>query len=124
MVVITTVSSPTLISSTVATLIANASANRYSIRFQNVGTSDIYIKRDEGGSPVSSTSYEILLPSASTCISCPDETGNGNSGGKVNSCCCPVTQDSFIVVKATDSFHAISASSGGKIAIYEEFVCC
>jgi hypothetical protein len=83
-------------------LIAEHNSSRYSIRFQNVGETDIYIKKYEKchcececrcNPLVSSTDYEILL----------------------------TDDDKVVICKATDAFYAVSTScEAANLAIYEE----
>jgi len=98
--------SPMIVSST-SVLIAPHNSRRYAIRFQNVGSTNIYIKKYEGchcececrcQPLVSSADYEILLPPATSTLS-------------------------VVVVKATDAFYAISSQGTvANLAVYEEVI--
>lgn len=98
--------SPMIVSS-IPILIAEHNSKRFSIRFQNVGETPIYIKKYEGchcececkcQPLVSSTDYEILLPPATSTLS-------------------------VVTVKATDAFYAVDAvGTVANLAIYEEVI--
>jgi hypothetical protein len=103
------ISSPIEISSTTPVEIASYDNFRYLIRYQNVGTKKIYIKKHKENDVVSSTNYQILLE-PNTAVEC----------------------------RASDIYYAISeghhsnndieiessnpSSSVGKLAIYEESI--
>lgn len=92
--------SPITIPITTPTLIAKHNPKRHQIRFQNIGTANIYIKKYEHDSAVSTTNYQILLVTATTA-----EKNEAN-----------------IWVEATDRFYAVADTTGGVLAIYEEVI--
>lgn len=68
--------------------------------FKNVGTGTLCIKKYEEDTPVSNTSYQILL--------LPGTIAEQNEAN--------------VTVKATDAFYAITVGQGGQVAIYEEYL--
>jgi len=92
--------SPLTIPITVPTRIAKHNTRRHKIRFQNIGTANIYIKKYKHDSAVSTTNYQILLVTATT----------------------SEKNEAFVWVESTDEFYAVADTTGGVIAIYEEYL--
>lgn len=85
---------------TVASIVAAVNKIRADIRFQNVGSHDIYLKKIPFSgvfTPPTSTDYEVLLK----------PSGHESEGGEA------------FITNSISAFAAVSSSHDGKLAIYE-----